>query len=160
MKKQLLSCLTISMLLLIIGACSQTKQVSGSSNYITKDIRVGSFSKIKSMSSSDIVYTQKQGTPTVQIYGPDNIVQLLETTVEGKTLVVKFKKNSSIRNSGKLEIRVSSPSLNHLSIYGSGNTTFTNGMESNDDLEICIYGSGNINGTNFSCTKLSTHIYG
>ena len=97
------------------------------------------------MSSSDIVYTQKQGTPTVQIYGPDNIVQLLETTVEGKTLVVKFKKNSSIRNSGKLEIRVSSPSLNHLSIYGSGNTTFTNGMESNDDLEICIYGSGNIN---------------
>lgn len=81
------------------------------------------------MSSSDIVYTQKQGAPTVQIYGPDNIVELMETSVSGRTLTIKFKKNTSIRNSGKLEIRVSSPSLKHLSIYGSGNTTFTNGIK-------------------------------
>lgn len=129
MKKYILSSLTITFLLLSITACSQGKQISGSSNYITKNIKVGSFDQIKSMSSSDIVYTQKQGAPTVQIYGPDNIVELMETSVSGRTLTIKFKKNTSIRNSGKLEIRVSSPSLKHLSIYGSGNTTFTNGIK-------------------------------
>lgn len=112
------------------------------------------------MSSSDIVYTQKQGVPTVQIYGPDNIVELMETSVSGRTLTIKFKKNTSISNSGKLEIRVSSPSLKHLSIYGSGNTTFTNGIKSHDELQMSIYGSGNISGNSFSCTKLAARIYG
>ena len=144
MKKYILSSLTITFLLLSITACSQGKQISGSSNYITKNIKVGSFDQIKSMSSSDIVYTQKQGAPTVQIYGPDNIVELMETSVSGRTLTIKFKKNTSIRNSGKLEIRVSSPSLKHLSIYGSGNTTFTNGIKSHDELQMSIYGSGNV----------------
>ena len=137
MKKYILSSLTITFLLLSITACSQGKQISGSSNYITKNIKVGSFDQIKSMSSSDIVYTQKQGAPTVQIYGPDNIVELMETSVSGRTLTIKFKKNTSIRNSGKLEIRVSSPSLKH-----------------------SIYGSGNISGNSFSCTKLAARIYG
>lgn len=153
MKKYILSSLTITFLLLSITACSQGKQISGSSNYITKNIKVGSFDQIKSMSSSDIVYTQKQGAPTVQIYGPDNIVELMETSVSGRTLTIKFKKNTSISNSGKLEIRVSSPSLKHLSIYGSGNTTFTNGIKSHDELQMSIYGSGNISGNSFSCTK-------
>ena len=57
MKKYILSSLTITFLLLSITACSQGKQISGSSNYITKNIKVGSFDQIKSMSSSDIVYT-------------------------------------------------------------------------------------------------------
>ena len=118
MKKYILSSLTITFLLLSITACSQGKQISGSSNYITKNIKVGSFDQIKSMSSSDIVYTQK------------------------------------------LEIRVSSPSLKHLSIYGSGNTTFTNGIKSHDELQMSIYGSGNISGNSFSCTKLAARIYG
>ena len=94
MKKYILSSLTITFLLLSITACSQGKQISGSSNYITKNIKVGSFDQIKSMSSSDIVYTQKQGAPTVQIYGPDNIVELMETSVSGRTLTIKFKKNT------------------------------------------------------------------
>lgn len=92
MKKYILSSLTITFLLLSITACSQGKQISGSSNYITKNIKVGSFDQIKSMSSSDIVYTQKQGAPTVQIYGPDNIVELMETSVSGRTLTIKFKR--------------------------------------------------------------------
>ena len=37
MKKYILSSLTITFLLLSITACSQGKQISGSSNYITKN---------------------------------------------------------------------------------------------------------------------------
>ena len=40
MKKYILSSLTITFLLLSITACSQGKQISGSSNYITKNIKV------------------------------------------------------------------------------------------------------------------------
>ena len=141
MKKYILSSLTITFLLLSITACSQGKQISGRSNYITKNIKVGSFDQIKSMSSSDIVYTQKQGAPTVQIYGPDNIVELMETSVSGRTLTIKFKKNTSIRNSGKLEIRVSSPSLKHLSIYGSGNTTCPDRAHSKKHTDSDVPGS-------------------
>ena len=89
MKKYILSSLTITFLLLSITACSQGKQISGSSNYITKNIKVGSFDQIKSMSSSDIVYTQKQGAPTVQIYGPDNIVELMETRDQSIFSIIK-----------------------------------------------------------------------
>lgn len=70
MKKYILSSLTITFLLLSITACSQGKQISGSSNYITKNIKVGSFDQIKSMSSSDIVYTQNRAPPPFRFMAP------------------------------------------------------------------------------------------
>lgn len=160
MKKNLLPGLIIALLLFSTTACSQIQRVTASKNYITKNINVSNFNGIKLIGSSDIICKQSDGKPSVQIYGSDNIVELMEISVENGTLIVKLKNNVSIQNNGKLEVRVSSPELNSLDIYGSGDITLSNGIKSDKDIDIAIHGSGDIDGDPISCKQLSISIYG
>lgn len=160
MKKNLLPVLTIALLLFTTTACSQMTKVAASKDYMKQNINVGNFNGIKLMGSADIVYNQSTGKPSVQVYGPHNMVELLEIRVENETLIVQFKKNTNIQNNGKLEIKVSSPQLNSMNIYGSGDVTFVNGIKSDKDIDIAIYGSGDIDGSRINCRQLSTAISG
>lgn len=159
MKRRTGLALALCLLFVAVGY-AQSQQVIGSKRYITKEIKVTGFDAIKLMGSSDIIYKQVSGEPSVQIYGSDNIVTLVETYVEDGTLIVKFKKNTNIQSSRKLEIRVSSPALKQLSIYGSGDVTFANGLNSNNDVALAIYGSGDMIGNGFHVEKLTIDIAG
>lgn len=43
------------------------KTIKGNKNYVTKDIRVGSFEKISVAGSQEVIYTQKQGSSSVKV---------------------------------------------------------------------------------------------
>lgn len=58
----------------------------------------------------------------------------MEIFVSGWILMIKFKKNIFICNSGKFEIRVFFLLLKYLFIYGLGNIIFINGIKSYDEL--------------------------
>lgn len=104
------------------GSCLQGKQVTGSKNNLTKKVEVGHFNEIKLLGSANVTY--HQGSQNyIEIYGSDNIIPLLETFVDGNTLIVKFKKNVTIWK-GKLEVKVFSPELNKLTINGSGDIAY------------------------------------
>lgn len=157
MKKNLLSGLMAIMVLFSMTACAQ---ITGSKNYITKKVNIGAFQGIKLMGSPDVIYTQREGAPSVEIYGSDNIVPLIETYVEEGYLIIKYKKNTQIRNSGKLEVRVTAPAINQLSVSGSGDVKLTNGITTPKDLSISIAGSGDIEGGKIKCNNLSVKISG
>lgn len=140
-------------------SCSLKDRVTGSKNYITKEVKPDPFNAIKLMGSADIIY-QQDSRNHIEIYGSDNIVALLETEVNGGTLVIKFKKNVYIQNRGQLEVRVFSPELNKLSIHGSGDVKFANGIQTQNDIELTINGSGDMEGSNFSCRKMAISING
>lgn len=142
-----------------ITSCSQGPIVKGSKNYITKEVSVDNFNAIKLLGSANITYQQAPRTH-VEIYGSDNIVPLLETNVDGGTLTIKFKKNTNIINSGKLEIKISSPDLNKLTINGSGDVNFANGINTSGDIELGINGSGDISGKAFNCREMAITING
>ena len=141
------------------ASCSQGPIIKGSKNYITKEVKVGDFKEIKLMGSADIIY-QQDSHPHVEIHGSDNIVPLLEIYVDGETLIVKFKKGTSIMNIGKLEIKISSPDLNKLTINGSGDVKFANGVRTKGNFEVGINGSGDIQGVSFSCREMAIFING
>lgn len=159
MKKCMLSSLTALLLMFTITACAQ-RSVTGNQNYITKQVSVRSFEGIQLMGSPDVIYTQKKGAPSIEIYGPDNIVPLIETYVENGNLIVRYKKNTRISSHGKVEIRVTAPDINLLAISGSGDITMKNGITTSGNLEIRISGSGDIDGNKIKCNVLSTKITG
>lgn len=126
------------------------KTVKASNRYVTKDIRVSNFNKIELSGSPDVIYRQKAGKPSVEVYTSDNIVDLLDIYVKDGTLVVKFKKGVRV-SYNKLEIRVSSERINDIRIAGSGDITLAGHIKT-DDMNISIAGSGDISGENISST--------
>ena len=118
MKTSLLLVLVTGLsLVLTAGSCLQRKHVVGSKNYISQEVKADHFNEIKLLGSANISYHQDT-LSHVEIHGSDNIIPLVETYVDGNTLIIKFKKNVSIRK-GKLEIKVFAPELNKLTINGS-----------------------------------------
>lgn len=128
------------------------KRVIGSNNYVTKEIRIDNFKHISVSGSADVTYTQKSGRPKVEVYTSDNIVELLNIYVEDNTLRIGFKKGYNISYK-KLEVRVTSPTLNGISIAGSADIDLVNGVKT-DDFKLNIAGSADINSPHtIDCTN-------
>lgn len=166
--KTLTTFIAIALLAFSTTACSQqhnyrsggfgSKTVKASNNYVTKDIRVENFTKLSVAGSHDVIYTQKPGKPSVEVYTSDNIVDLLDIYVKGNTLHVGFKKNVNV-SYDKLEVRVSTEQLNGISLAGSGDVELKNGLKT-DELVISVAGSGDVNGDNITCTNLNVSVAG
>lgn len=159
MKTSLLALLATGLfLILTASSCLQGKHATGSKNYLTKKVEVGHFNEIKLLGSANVTY--HQGSQNyIEIYGSDNIIPLLETYVDGNALIIKYKKNVTIWK-GKLEVKVFSPELNKLTINGSGDIHFANGIQSQEDISFSINGSGDIKGEKFKCRRMSVSING
>lgn len=167
--KSLASFITIVLLAFCATACSQKhtyssgnlfggNTIKANKNYVTKDIKVGNFTKLNVTGSPDVTYTQRSGKPQVEVYTSDNIVDLLDIYVKDNTLYVGFKKNISV-SYDKLDIRVSAEKLNSISVAGSGDVELTNGLKT-DDLKISVAGSGDISGGNITCQDLGISVAG
>lgn len=126
------------------------KTVKASRNYVTKNIKVDNFTGLNLAGSPNVTYTQKAGKPKVEVYTSDNIVDLLDINVVNNTLNIKFKKGVNV-SYNKLEIRVSSETLNNISVAGSGNVELANGLKT-DHLKVSVAGSGDIDADNITCT--------
>lgn len=139
---------------------AQNNTVTGNKKYVTKKTEVSSFTSLQLQGSPNVIYTQtKAGNPIVEIYASENIIPFIETIVEKNTLSVRIKNNTIIRKSGKIEVKVSAPTLENIKIQGSGDITLANGIE-NPKLAFHIQGSGNISGEKIICNNLTVSVQG
>lgn len=127
------------------------QEIKASKKYVTKQIKVRDFNQITVSGSLDVTYTQQPGKPEVEIYTSDNIVDLLDIYVKGGKLNLGFKKNVKVAYN-KLEIRVSSEHLNTVSIAGSSDFDFANGLKT-DHLKMNVAGSGDITASHIQCSQ-------
>lgn len=132
--------------------------VKASKQYVEKQIDVKPFSEIKLVGSPDVVFTQKAGKPEVKVYTSDNIVELLDIRTEQSVLYIGFKKGVSV-NYDKLEISVTSPTLNQVSVSGSGEVQLKGGLKT-EDLRFKVTGSGSIYGSDIHCNHFQSAISG
>ena len=101
--------------------------IAPSKNYITRDYQIKDFNSIDATTVGDINYTQStDGKSSLQIYGPDNFVKLIQVSVKGNTLILAMDKHKKIKNAKKLKITISSPDLNRIQFKGVGNIHIDN----------------------------------
>lgn len=138
----------------------RTEGIKPSKNYITRDYKVKDFNAIDAATVGDIYYAQStDGKSSLQIYGPDNFVKLIQVSVKGNTLVLAMNKQKKIKNAPKLKITVSSPNLNRVQFKGVGNINIEDKFITGK-LDIESKGVGDVNIQNLDCQNLTVSSMG
>lgn len=134
--------------------------ITPSKKFITRDYKVNDFNALEATTVGDIYYTQAtDGKSTLQIYGPDNIVQLIQVTVKNNSLVLTTDKHKKIKNANKLKITISSPDLNKIDFKGVGNIHIDSKFVT-ESLDIESKGVGDINIQELDCRNLTVNSMG
>lgn len=133
------------------------QKVTPSSHYVTKEVDVAKFNAISLFSIVDVIYTQSSSKQKVEIYAPDNLVGYIDVFVEDGELKVGLKpgkKSIQIEGDAKMEVRVSAPAVNKLSISSVGNLFIENNLNLKGMATLYTSSCGNITGKDISCGDL------
>lgn len=132
-------------LCLIFTSCRfmGSERISGSGNSSTEDRNMGSFSGVETVGSMDIIVLQGP-SHAVRIEGDDNLLEYVETELDGNMLEIRPRKGYNLRPRAGLKIYVTAPYFDKLSVTGSGKITSQSKIISPRKLEVNITGSGDI----------------
>lgn len=134
----------ILMLSMISGCALKQQRYTGSNNYITVTaFDNASFDGITVTGSPDVEYTQTPEPGKVLIYGPDNLVDLLELNIRGGVLTVQYKSDIIIAGDRRPKVIASGRELRKVTVTGSGDIEIKNTVEG-DNLEVMVTGSGDV----------------
>jgi len=132
-------------LMLSVLACStitiSPNTVTGSGNVISETRNVSGFDSVM-LEGSGNVTVSFGSSESVMVEADDNIVPLIETTVQNGRLVIGTKNNTNITTRNGIHVTVTAKSLKGISLKGSGDIKVTNLTGSNVTVE--LPGSGNI----------------
>lgn len=115
--------------------------VVGSGVLKTQELHISDFSKIEVATAIDANIKVGEKT-SLKLTGDDNLLELIETTVNNNTLTIKVKPNASLRQKLKMTAEITTPQLNAAATKSSGNMKITNVNE--QMLELTTQGSGDI----------------
>jgi hypothetical protein len=137
---------------------------TGSGRSLSETRPVAEFTSIAVGGSIDVVVSQGEKT-TLQVQADDNLLPLLETSVESGRLKIGWKRGESVQHRNAVRVTVVTPKLTALSAAGSGDLKLqafsTPALKlsvagsssaslaglSTDDLGISIAGSGDVRGS-------------
>jgi hypothetical protein len=151
----------IGLLLIAFMSCGfgfSQFHVVGKGEVVSEKRTISKFVTISSSVSADIKFTQGEGT-SLELRGQKNILDLLETRVEGNELIIEFKDNTSISTSKPIEIIIANPMLEALSIAGSGSFVAESKVTS-PKMDLNVSGSGDIAFGNLEAANIETNISG
>lgn len=146
-------------LFFISQSCTQNRnwqQTKGEGSVVEQTLKLDHFTGVKLSISGNVFLTQGS-QQSVRITGQQNIIDLIETTVNND--VWKIKTSQSIRQHEPINIYITIPSLTSAHISGSGDIV-TEGVFTNcDQLKAGISGSGGLQ-INVQANAVDTHISG
>ena len=132
---------------LFLGSCNKDSMcVSGEGNMETRTISVVSFTEID-LQEAATVRIHQGNEYDVEVTGPSNVIDILETDVSGNRWEIEFNKNCV--NDYDLIIDITIPILEEVVLSGSGNV-WIDDFEANNQLRLTISGSGDIDVNGFT----------
>lgn len=143
MTKKILAFLFLATITLTTNAQGlSNKRIKGNGKIATEKRTTSNYNKVYSSSSFDVLLVKgKEGNITIK--GEENIIPLIETFVENNALKIKFKKNTNVSTTKKIEITVAVESIQGVILSGSGKIT-SNFTLKEELINTTISGSGTI----------------
>ncbi|BBE20615.1 hypothetical protein AQPE_4809 [Aquipluma nitroreducens] len=143
-------------LLLGTSSCLDEMFIEGNGISRTETRNAEGFNQISS--SGDFTVTVMPGNfYSVEITAESNLLPYISTNVDGKTLKIRTTGIHSLRQTEPIEIFITTPVLNGLTLSGSG--LIETGSFMSSDFDLSVSGSGDIK-TIISSDKVNANISG
>jgi hypothetical protein len=133
--------------ILLTGLATQscTKEwarIEGAGEVTSETLYLSDFSGIN-MEGADNIFISYGDEQHVEVTGHPNIIGRIQTEVKNDTWYIELEQG----NYGRYELTyyITLPTLEKVSVTGSGNVTITTPLET-DHMEVMLMGSGNFNG--------------
>jgi len=120
---------------------SGSQRLKGSDRRVEKARSVAAFSKLRLEGPVDVRLNQA-AADTVKVAADDNIEPLIETRVEGDTLVIRLQKGAGFRTRHHPLVTVDSKNLQAIAIDGSGDLLLD--RFKSERLQLSLQGSGDV----------------
>ena len=135
-----------------------SSSINGNGHIVSKEFAITDYTEIQSSGMAEIVYEQTIREPYLQVNVDENILPLLEITVEDHVLVVKDKRNGNIQPS-RFKIYTNSSNLEKIKFSGRGKVRLQ-GEVNSKNMKISLSGSGGIVADSLYCERFDASITG
>ncbi|WP_374673478.1 head GIN domain-containing protein [Ideonella sp.] len=132
-------------------------RVVGSGKVVEERRPAAAFQRLR-LDSAITVHARPASAPGITVRADDNIAPLILTAVEGDTLVIKVKPNTSIRTDSVLQVQVDFTALTQADLRGSGDLNIS--AIKADQFELSLAGSGDVRFDKAEFGRLSTRLAG
>ncbi len=140
--------MAISMILMSFNATSQT---------VKENRNVTGFTGVALAFSGNVYITQGDQFK-VEIEADRDALEVIETTLRGDVLVLKTK-NGVWRNLGKINAYITLPSIEKLSVSGSGDMICESPIRTSE-IDLSVSGSGSLRLSNLSAREVDAEVTG
>lgn len=124
-------------------------RIEGSGNYITKEFDVRDFDEVVVAGPMDVDYTQRADRRAVQVNTSDNLMDLIDIHIKGKTLYIGMKRDARV-SFKRMDVRVTGGPLKSVTLVGSGDFTMKRGMRTGS-FGLTLNGSGDVEVNGLDC---------
>lgn len=132
---------SLALVLTTFSCEAQWSKVKGEGPIVTKTLDIDDFHHLGLGISADVILTQGS-TQEVKIKAQQNIIDNIKTKVKGNSWSINFHDNAS--DYKDITIFITLPTLESISIGGSGNISSTNTFDNSQNMDISIGGSGDV----------------
>ena len=114
--------------------------ISGSGNNVVEEKNIATFSGIKLKIPAD-VYITEGSEQFVEIEGQQNVIDEIETDVKNGIWEIEY--DDCVKNSAKVKIRITIPTIEMLHVSGSG-SIYGENVITGGDIDLMVSGSGDM----------------
>ncbi|RYY31214.1 MAG: DUF2807 domain-containing protein [Chitinophagaceae bacterium] len=147
-------------LLIVLGVVTlaSCRKVVGEGPQRTEQRSTGNFTGVELGVPGDLYYTPSNQF-LVEITAQQNILDVIETDVDGGKLKIKVRHGVNLRNHESITVKISAPDLRILGVNGSGNVHALVPYSA-PSLDLYVNGSGNVQVAGITTSRLEAKISG
>lgn len=146
---------------LLLPACALAQRVTGSGQMVTESRSVAGFEGV-ALETSFTVRVRQSGREGLTLTADDNLLPLIESVVESRggrpTLVLRWKRHTSIRHDSDIVATVDAITVKGLATSGSG--TVEAESVQGETLSLAVAGSGDIRVRRVEVASLQASVAG
>lgn len=143
-------------ILAFIAIVAQAATITPSKNYVTRTLKIGAFTALRTNTSIDIDYTV--GPQSVKLYAPDNLVDYVRVTLADGELKVGYSENMNIRGSHKTRLIVSAPNVVKFTTASSGDIEIKSDIaQPAQNVDLNVLSAGDIDALNIKANNITLH---